>query len=163
MTLDWAVQNQQLDVLNFLLRNYDVDVLKKNDAGRSSLTDAFDCGNTEVLAACLSHPSSSEENLLKIDQNILDASNNETVVHEFDFSTSMSSPSKTLLVRELPITRADNPFGSTDTPEDDTTGTHTHILHYIYILTLRHTVHHSIRAFQCFLLEFIHPHICMDI
>jgi hypothetical protein len=62
------------------------------------------------------------------------------VVHEFDFTPLASAfeslshsdpdegapastrPRKTLRIRELPITRADNPFGSETSPEDDTTG-----------------------------------------
>jgi hypothetical protein len=64
------------------------------------------------------------------------------VVHEFDFTHLASAfeslshsgdgqddsapasprPRKTLRIRELPITRADNPFGSEASPEDDTTG-----------------------------------------
>jgi hypothetical protein len=37
-------------------------------------------------------------------------------------SGSSINSGKTLLLRELPISRADNPFGDEQAPEDDTTG-----------------------------------------
>ncbi len=42
------------------------------------------------------------------------------VTHFMALSTKFSD--KSILLRELPITRADNPFGSETAPEDDTTG-----------------------------------------
>jgi hypothetical protein len=146
--IDWAVQNQKLDALQFFLENYEVDVLQKNSFGRSILTDAFQSSNTDVIAMCLNHSSSTEERLLSVDQKENFKVSNESkgdeaeggaegeekgdsneVIHEFDFSLDSleesDSPSKErvlLKVRELPITRADHPFGSETAPEDDTTG-----------------------------------------
>jgi predicted nicotinamide N-methyase len=131
----------------FFLENYELDVLQKNSFGRSVLTDAFQSGNTDIIALCLSHSSSTEERLLAVDDpsatcdsatcaesNTPNESNE--VIHEFDFTplavADFSDPTmdptpaprirKTLRIRELPITRADNPFGSEVSPEDDTTG-----------------------------------------
>lgn len=161
--LDWAVQNQKLEAVSFLLENYEVDVLQKNSFGRSVLTDAFQTGNTDIIALCLSHSSSSEERLLSVDKSSSSSSNsknnesskdnensndnntdndqNTQVIHEFDLNPFISAlvdnsnenqlestnneeyrSRKTFKVRELPITRADNPFGGITTPEDDTTG-----------------------------------------
>lgn len=145
--IDWAVQNQKLEAVSFFLENYDIDVLAKNSFGRSVLTDAFQTGNTDIIGLCLSHSSSTEERLLAVnptpttegetsEEKPEDSQSNE-VVHEFDFAALSESfeklsheesadhvprVRKTLRIRELPITRADNPFGSEASPEDDTTG-----------------------------------------
>lgn len=59
---DWAALNQQLEAVRFLLEQYpDQDVLAKNAAGRSALTEAFSTGNMEVVNLLLQHPSASEE------------------------------------------------------------------------------------------------------
>lgn len=59
---DWAALNQQVEAVRFLLENYpDQDVLAKNAAGRSALTEAFSTGNMEVVNLLLQHPSASEE------------------------------------------------------------------------------------------------------
>jgi len=169
--LHWAVQNGQLLAFQFLCANYQVDVLVKNNLGRSTLTEAFTRGDEHVLEACLSHPSASEENLLrtsgeneKINMEVDEAdeedagATGETVFsgaqkvaaaadnaessavpvaaatessYDIDNSimhvmnllpTEKKTDEKPLYVRELPITRADNPFGSDTAPEDDTTG-----------------------------------------
>lgn len=60
----WAAQNAKVDALNFLFANYDVDVLAKNNAGRSVLTEAFSSKDEASIEVCLSHPSASEERLM---------------------------------------------------------------------------------------------------
>jgi ribosomal protein L11 methylase PrmA len=133
--LHWAVQNQKLEAGKFIIENFEpLDVLQQNAAGRSALTDAFQTSNTELIDLCLGHPSSSEEKLLdKISGNkdvkITDETTMEdgdeekpSVVHEFTFSTDEQYHGKTVQIRELPITNADNPFGTDTAPEDDTTG-----------------------------------------
>lgn len=67
MFSDWAVQNAKLEAAQFLVSNYDLDVLAKNAMGRSVLTDAFQAGNTDLIELCLSHPTSSEERLIAVD------------------------------------------------------------------------------------------------
>ena len=135
LPIHWAALNGQAESLKYLIDNYDVDMLIKNDAGRSTLTEAFQSQKTEVIEICLSHPSASEENLMKTDDPDVkvsiegdddnDYDEKHAVVHLMDFSSSLpnnDSPRLQLKIRELPITRADNPFGSDTAPEDDTTG-----------------------------------------
>lgn len=130
------MQNQKLDAVKYLLDNFEVDVLAKNSYGRSALTDAFQSGNTDVIEACLSHSSSTEERLLSSDvDKIKDNEESEqalagAVTHLFNFrkvtpasgDICQEENQEVLTVRELPITRADNPFGNESAPQDDTTG-----------------------------------------
>lgn len=171
----WAVQNAQPQALKFLFDNYPVDVLAKNKVGKSTLTEAFQCNNQEILGMCMTHESCTEERLLagtktKVKENAdgevttsmtaadekgdsfeEEVAANDAVTHlmnlllesglapEASSSSSSSSscasanvgdetasstaqPARVVKVRELPITRADNPFGSDERPEDDTTG-----------------------------------------
>jgi hypothetical protein len=56
--LHWAVQNKQLDATKELLANSPgCDVLQKNDFGRSSLTEAFQTDNAQILEVVLGHSS----------------------------------------------------------------------------------------------------------
>ena len=93
---------------------------------------AFSSNNQDAIRICLEHSSASEEKLIdkkdsnKVNMNIVhDESNDETVVdtgadedhsvtHTFDF---LGTGEKLIVIRELPITRADNPFGSETNPE----------------------------------------------
>lgn len=137
--IHWAAQNEKLEAVNFLINNYDVDVLAQNSFGRSTLTEAFQTKNTEIIEACLSHPSSSEDKLMETnpasfkvkeeasetaDDNVASSDNIDGVFHNFLFREGCPNcPQAVVSIRELPITRADNPFGSETAPEDDTTGT----------------------------------------
>lgn len=133
--IHWAALNAQEAALQFLFQSYDIDVLSKNSNGRSTLSEAFQTQKTEIIEICLSHPSASEENLLKTDADTRitvdgDDADKHAVVHEMDFGSCVSSATgkrsrenrRILKIRELPITRADSPFGSDTAPEDDTTG-----------------------------------------
>lgn len=198
LPIHWAAQNGKLDAVKFLVENYDnIDMLVQNTFGRSVLTEAFQSQNADVIEACLSHPSASEEKLMP--QSARQASANATAGHasskgmdeemedndesmdvdESDEANGKVSPNETnavyhwmsflpkrkakptladslsqslhisgdvkdssltkdspntagapyvtarvpcVRVRELPITRADNPFGSDSSPELDTTG-----------------------------------------
>jgi hypothetical protein len=142
----WAAQNGKSGALKYLVENFQVDVLAKNDLGRSILTEAFESKDTESISVCLSHDSASEERLINPDVKIsvgkadprpsevdttmqtdegehshedapggMDEAN--AVTHSMQFR-----PDVRIRVRELPITRADNPFGTETAPEDDTTG-----------------------------------------
>jgi hypothetical protein len=156
--VDWAAQNKALAALRFLFENYDsvIDVLATNKVGLSTLTEAFNSGDADIISACLEHPTSSEEKLLsgldkkqfttkdtttteeddgdveeneKVQQDV-DAKPHGAVDHIFNFGdivdeeekTATNTERKTLFLRELPISRADNPFGDESAPEDDTTG-----------------------------------------
>lgn len=155
----WAAQNGKTTALKFIVENFEVDVLAKNDLGRSILTEAFQSKNTDCIEICLSHDSASEERLINPDgkkptegtatteantkMDTTEADTNESTVldeanavtHTMQFGESVQ-----VKVRELPITRADNPFGSETAPEDDTTGrcniftvnTYTIYIQYIY-------------------------------
>eukprot|EP01031_Cornospumella_fuschlensis_P039944 gene39944-48649_t len=138
--LHWAAQNGQAEAIRFILDNFNVDVLEKNACGRSALTEAFSSKNTDCIEHCLSHPSASEERLLpggsqkaddsqdpmppvpetseEVDTEGADSPLKNAVTHQMQFTDSGS----VVKVRELPITRADHPFGSEEAPEDDTTG-----------------------------------------
>ena len=65
----WAAQNGKLEALKYLIDHYDVNVLAQNSAGRSILTEAFQSGNTDCIAICLSHDSASEEKLIDLSNN----------------------------------------------------------------------------------------------
>jgi predicted nicotinamide N-methyase len=129
----------------------ELDVLLKNQAGRSILTEGFSSKNTKLVGMLLEHDSATEDKLLQggkeVDEDEDDdmkgeKPKKESITHEFDFlrdtteegkiDTPVESKKgnsilgdgeerKTLLIRELPIENADNPF---DEGEDklDTTG-----------------------------------------
>ena len=144
----WAAQNAKVDALRFLFETYGdkVDVLAQNSFGRSSLTEAFQSQNEAVIELCLSHPSADEERLLpggksNDKKQTLDESLEGMEISEEGEEVAMSPdqyleqhavthtmallsgvPNELLVIRELPITRADDPFGTESTPEDDTTG-----------------------------------------
>lgn len=85
--------------------------LEKNEFGRSALTEGFSSQKEGVVEALLEHDSASEEKLLSVD-----SKSKSRVVHElFD----MERP---LLVRELAMINADNPFADAENPDQDTTG-----------------------------------------
>jgi len=59
--LHWAVQNKQFEATTELLANLPgVDVLTKNDFGRSSLTEAFQTDDAQILEVVLGHSSAAE-------------------------------------------------------------------------------------------------------
>lgn len=144
----WAAQNGQAEALKFLVANYTFDMLSKNDAGRSTLTEAFASGNTDAIEVCLSHDSATEDRLLtgqtngeaadatkegipeETEGDIAETEEGEGVEgesNELDEKNAVVhvmqlAPEATITIRELPITRADHPFGSEACPEDDTTG-----------------------------------------
>jgi hypothetical protein len=150
--IDWAVQNKKLEAVRYILENFVVDVLQKNSFGKSVLTESFQSGDTDVIAICLTHSSATEERLLspddsnpsadgeafKVSSETAEDDGDNSVVHRFQFATTLldsnlsdtssgepitpSQPGLELLIRELPISRADNPFGNDQAPQDDTTG-----------------------------------------
>lgn len=146
MPVHWAASNKQLAAVQFFLENFKVDVLAKNQLGRSTLTEAFQSQDKDIIEACLSHSSASEEKLLqgfdKVEQEettteSVDASGGKEMSDGDDILANSEEKkdhalthkmklcrdsSSTLLIRELPITRADNPFGTDVAPENDTTG-----------------------------------------
>ena len=124
-----------------------LDVLLKNNFGRSALTEGFTSGSTKTVNHLLNHDSAEENKLIggldKEDVNNESEANDiatggtkkegkkKGIVHEFDFlrgdteseiksSNEESSSRPSVLIRELPIKHADNPFGQKAI--EDTTG-----------------------------------------
>lgn len=65
---DWAIQNGKVEVVGALLERLEnLDVLVKNSFGKSALSEAFNCGNQDILRMILEHSSASEEALLPPD------------------------------------------------------------------------------------------------
>jgi hypothetical protein len=112
-----------------------IDVLLKNKAGRSALTDAFQSKDVAVIELCLNHTSASEERLMDMSSVSQKPSEERTeaeksahaVEHHFLLSTKSHALTKVIKMRELPITKADHPFGSEEAPEDDSTGASSHL------------------------------------
>jgi len=108
----------------------DLDVLKKNSFGKSSLTEGFTSSNTDLVAVLLQHDSATEEKLLsgtpkgsvKIegDEKEDDSSQSPaSTTHVFNLSPTLPTP-KTISIRELAMQNADSPF--TTNEQNDTTG-----------------------------------------
>lgn len=112
--LHWAASNGQAEVVSFLTKTAelnDIDVLEKNQFGRSALTEGFSSQKEGIVEALLEHNSATEEKLLSVN-----GDSKSQMVHSF-FSTE-----NPLLVRELAIANADNPFADDERPDQDTTG-----------------------------------------
>ena len=168
--LHWAAANGHEEIVKLLLdepRFKDkIDVLQKNNFGRSALTEGFSSSNTKLVGHLLEHDSAEEDRLIGgmkkedvTNTDEADAALNEDgsvkssetgssasvqVIHEFDFlreetsvetegkkeiersggddgdNAAVDEKKKTILIRELPIAHADDPFGAK--PEEDTTG-----------------------------------------
>lgn len=110
--LHFAAINSQAKMVELLTTQkfHEIDVLAQNDFGRSALTEGFTSQNEGVIKSILEHDSAAEEKLLATDSKAT------SHVHEFFDSQSP------LLIRELAITNADNPFADTERPDQDTTG-----------------------------------------
>lgn len=126
--LHWASGSSHTTIVKLLLEEYSsIDVLQKNKFGKSALTEGFSAGNvgdndekTKTVGALLEHNTASEDRLIGDsvqNEEDIDPSKN-GITHEL----VLANLSSTLLVRELPIAHADNPFGTSDNPADDTTG-----------------------------------------
>jgi len=173
--LHWACRAGHGEVVSLLLSHFSappgpegttVDVLARNDFGRSSLTEAFDKGDTECIQFVLEHETAEEGRIIgNLDgEEVLgkegeksgplvgvgdvdakktgDANTSDTkvggakeeplgAVHEFALACKQDESNEereyadqkvggTMLMRELPISHPDDPFG--DAPIDDTTG-----------------------------------------
>ena len=165
--LHWAAANGHEEIVKLLLDESrfkeKIDVLQKNNFGRSALTEGFSSSNTKLVGHLLEHDSAEEDRLIGgmkkedvTNSDEADAALNEDgsvkssetgssasvqVIHEFDFlreetgvetegiersggddgdNAAVDEKKKTILIRELPIAHADDPFGAK--PEEDTTG-----------------------------------------
>jgi Ankyrin repeats (3 copies) len=146
--LHWAAANGHGEVVEYLTTHpsvVTVDVLQKNCAGRSALTEGFTSQKESVVKALLEHDSASEEKLLSagvpVDDDDNDDDGKENEKHEIgeEGETNCGSKSaaaaaaashvhhffdidKPLLIRELAMKNADNPFADDCKPDQDTTG-----------------------------------------
>jgi predicted nicotinamide N-methyase len=121
--LHWAAANGHASVVEFWTSQsiIEVDVLEKNNFGRSALTEGFSSEKEDVVKAILEHDSASEEKLLSTgggakgeigeEEEILDSH-----IHKF------FDKEQPLKIRELAMKNADNPFADTERPDQDTTG-----------------------------------------
>lgn len=119
--LHWAAASGHTRVIQVLLQespwNEDVDVLQKNDFGRSILTEGFSSQCTEVVKLLLEHDSATEEKLLAGGQEVnadvdedndIEAESNDTtmkkkkmmatITHDFTLNDTHQKP---LRIREL--------------------------------------------------------------
>lgn len=112
--LHWAASNGQASIVSFFTSQKcleDIDVLEKNEFGRSALTEGFSSQKEGVVEALLEHDSATEEKLLSVD-----SKSQSHVVHQ------LFDKERPLLIRELAILNADSPFADEDNPDQDTTG-----------------------------------------
>jgi SAM-dependent methyltransferase len=129
--LHWAAANGKNQVCDLLLRAYPnddiVDVLQKNSAGRSILTEGFASQDEETIRLLLEHDSASEEKLIstanpprhekEIDNTDEYKNSIESVTHQFQFGTFA------IQLRELAMAKhSEDSIIGQSRPEDDTTG-----------------------------------------
>lgn len=94
--LHWAASNGKIKVVKRLLQLPGVDVLLKNKAGRSILTEGFSSNVEAVIAALLEHETATEERLLDSGGKT-DEESPTSITHDFKFGTQFVS------IRELAI------------------------------------------------------------
>ncbi|KAL3910638.1 MAG: hypothetical protein SGILL_007615, partial [Bacillariaceae sp.] len=116
--LHWAAANGQEEVVEFLTSQsiVEVDVLAKNEFGRSALTEGFTSQKEGVVKSLLEHDSATEEKLLSNGEEIDGDEKQMEHVHRF------FDKERPLMIRELAMKNADNPFADTERPDQDTTG-----------------------------------------
>jgi len=120
--LHWAAANGHASVVEFWTNQsiFGVDVLEKNNFGRSALTEGFSSEKEDVVKALLEHDSASEENLLSTGggkgRNEGEEEQLDSHIHKF------FDKEQPLKIRELAMKNADNPFADTQRPDQDTTG-----------------------------------------
>lgn len=119
--LHWAAANGHASVVEFWTSQsiVEVDVLEKNNFGRSALTEGFSSEKEDVVKFLLEHDSASEEKLLSTGGSKDGNGGEEDLdshIHNF------FDEEKPLKIRELAMKNADNPFADTQRPDQDTTG-----------------------------------------
>lgn len=76
--LHWAAANGHEGIVEMMLNHdfgFELDVLKKNDFGRSILTEGFESKKTKLVGLLLEHDSASEDKLLDGGEEIDDSNN----------------------------------------------------------------------------------------
>ena len=124
--LHWAAANGQAATVALLLQQEGADVLLKNGAGRSALTEGFASNDTEVIQALLEHESASEERLVATSTGGGGAHQHhpDSVTHQLVFGTTPGEQAKTpLQIRELVMAKTDqDSILGQSSPDQDTTG-----------------------------------------
>eukprot|EP00941_MAST-03F_sp_MAST-3F-sp1_P005215 g5215.t1 len=145
--LHWAAQNKHREVFEFLCSDAcsNVDVLEKNDEGKSALTCAFASGDVEMAKLALAHKSAAKLEDAKDTKGVENedgtvsfsaGSNNDapkkskdavhlegSLVHDIQFSCKAKKKTKRgplLRVRELPITDQTEDIFKTEATDDKT-------------------------------------------
>lgn len=122
--LHWAAANGQASTVEFWTSQstVEIDVLQKNNFGRSALTEGFTSEKEDVVKVLLEHDSATEEKLLSTSEKNnqqKDDSNESQLAQHVHYFFDKDQPLK---IRELAMKNADNPFADTEAPEADTTG-----------------------------------------
>ena len=119
--LHWAAANGHGPVVEFWTSQsiFEVDVLEKNNFGRSALTEGFSSEKEDVVKALLEHDSSSEEKLLSTSGKGGDGKEQDGLDSHIHHFFDVEQPLK---IRELAMKNADNPFADAERPDQDTTG-----------------------------------------
>mmetsp|Transcript_9621 Transcript_9621/g.23968 ORF Transcript_9621/g.23968 Transcript_9621/m.23968 type:complete len:438 (+) Transcript_9621:132-1445(+) len=119
--LHWAAANGHGPVVEFWTSQsiVEIDVLEKNNFGRSALTEGFSSEKEDVVKALLEHDSSSEEKLLSTSGKGGDGKEQEGLDSHIHHFFDKEQPLK---IREMAMKNADNPFADTERPDQDTTG-----------------------------------------
>ena len=114
--LHWAAASGHEQNVRLLLEHFDdIDVLQKNDFGRSALTEGFSSQDHGVVKLLLEHDSASEEKLLAGGKEVEVEGNEDSsesssslprkrkacVVHAFSLSDEPGMPRNPLRIREL--------------------------------------------------------------
>eukprot|EP00916_Digyalum_oweni_P013366 GHVL01021899.1.p1 GENE.GHVL01021899.1~~GHVL01021899.1.p1 ORF type:complete len:378 (+),score=92.62 GHVL01021899.1:83-1216(+) len=108
--LHWAILNGNSECVDFLMKNFNLDVLDENNGGKSALSLAFEEGNDIILKLVLEHKSAEKLEEMEI-------SENSSIIHEMRFEDE----GPVVMCREM-SSEAVVPFDKC--PENDTTGTH---------------------------------------
>jgi len=109
--MHYAAQQEQSACLALLCSEEKIDVLTKNEFGRSILTEAIATGNGQIATIALEHGSATEERLI---DGINKCSDDEEVIHKmFLFTNKDKNELPPLFIRELVITKkVDETFDS---------------------------------------------------
>jgi Lysine methyltransferase/Ankyrin repeats (3 copies)/Ankyrin repeat len=139
--LHWAASQGQAEAVRVLLLetttakrcgggagSVGIDVLQKNAAGRSILTEGFSSQNEAVISLLLEHESATEERLIQTTTNTTTSSkaepNHASVTHAFQFGPKDEDSTKIAVhIRELAIANSDtDSILGQASPDQDTTG-----------------------------------------
>ncbi len=135
--LHWAAANGHDEVVELILNHNfeeELDVLAKNDGGRSALTEGFSSKNTKLVGMLLEHDSASEEKLLsggkEVDADTEEEKNKDNkdptstsdadkkskqgIIHEFDFLRDDSDGENNEVIEESE--NIDNDVAEIDKP-----------------------------------------------